>query len=140
MRYIRWNPALETGYPEVDDQHRELYALVNDLNAAALVGVDDAQIAHILARILRYASSHFATEQALMELTGYPAAAEHIAIHSDFAGAAQELAASYQAGGGKTVLELARFMQDWLETHIKSEDQPLIVHVRAWSESNPSSS
>ena len=138
MRYIRWDPALETGYSQVDEQHKELYALVNDLNAAALVGASDVQIGHILSRILRYASTHFETEQALMELTDYPAAPDHIAIHSDFARTAQSLAEAYGAGHGKTVLELATFMQDWLETHIQSQDHPLIVHVRVWFEENPS--
>jgi hemerythrin-like metal-binding protein len=137
VRYIRWNPALETGYPAVDEQHRELYALVNDLNAAALVGANDAQIAHILARILRYASTHFATEEALMDLTGYSAADEHRSIHSEFASAAEGLARDYDAGHGKTVLELAAFMQGWLETHIHSEDRPFVVHVRSWFDEHP---
>ena len=35
--------------------------------------------------------------------------------------------------GGKTVLELARFMQDWLETHIHEEDRPLVEYLRTWT-------
>ena len=38
MRYARWHESLETGDREVDDQHRALYDLVNDLNASALLG------------------------------------------------------------------------------------------------------
>ena len=133
MRYIPWNPALETGNAEVDEQHRALYALVNDLNAAALVDIDDTQIAHQLARILRYAVTHFATEQALMEESGYPRAEAHMAIHNDFADAAEELARAYGSGTGTSAVELAIFMQDWLETHIREEDRPLVEYLRAWT-------
>lgn len=133
MRYVSWNPALVTGYAEVDDQHRELYALVNDLNAAALVGVDSAQVDQILRRILRYASVHFSTEEALMERTGYPGTDEHTQLHAEFAEHATEFANAFADGQGKPVPELAAFMQDWLETHIRTVDRPLVDHVRAWT-------
>jgi hemerythrin-like metal-binding protein len=135
MRYVSWSPALETGYAEVDDQHHELYALVNDLNAAALVGADSEQIEHMLHRILRYASVHFATEEGLMARSSYPDAPTHISIHAAFAEQAQSLANDYSEGRGMSVIELAAFMQDWLESHIRSVDQPLVGHLREWRES-----
>ena len=67
-----------------------------------------------------------------MKLTGYPATSAHMAIHSDFAETAANLAQAHEAGSGKTALELADFMQGWLETHINQEDRPLVAHVRAW--------
>jgi hemerythrin-like metal-binding protein len=133
VRYIPWNPALETGYDEVDTQHRALYALVNDLNAAALVGVEDPeQIAHQVNRILRYATLHFETEASLMARSSYPRATEHLAVHADFSAKAVDLARAQAEGSGSSVLELAVFMQDWLELHIHEQDRPLVEHVRAW--------
>jgi hemerythrin len=140
MRYVSWNPALETGYPEVDDQHIELYALVNDLNAAALVGVDSAQVEQMLHRILRYASVHFATEEDLMARSSYADAETHRSIHAAFAEQVQGLISANSDGQGRSVLQLAAFMQDWLESHIRGVDRPLVEHLRAWRETQPARS
>ena len=132
MRYVSWNPALETGLPEIDQQHMELYALVNDLNAAALVGTGPQQLERMLHRILRYASVHFATEEALMADSSYTDSVAHAAIHAAFAEQVQCLAQEYAEGHGKSVLGLAVFMQDWLESHIQAVDRPLVDHLREW--------
>ena len=127
----KWSESLETGDPEVDAQHRALYVLVNDLNADALIGGDRAMASKVLARILAYATTHFATEERLMAQTSYPDSEHHMAVHREFAREATELAAAHDAGHGKSLRELASFMENWLETHIGEEDKRLIHHVRA---------
>jgi hemerythrin len=135
MRYVSWSHALETGYAEVDDQHHALFALVNDLNAAALVSADSNQIEYLLRRILRYAAVHFATEEDLMARSSYPDATSHISIHAAFAEQVQTLERAYADGHGGSVLDLASFMQEWLDSHIRSVDRPLVGHLRQWRES-----
>ena len=130
MRLVKWSKALETGDPEVDSQHRALYALVNDLNADSLIGGDRSVVSRELDRILAYATNHFSTEERLMSATSYPDSERHIAIHREFAQQAVELVAAHTAGHGKSLPELAAFMEDWLHTHINQEDRPLIDHVR----------
>jgi hemerythrin-like metal-binding protein len=132
VHYAKWSEALETGDPEVDEQHRALYDLVNDLNASAVMGGDRALVEGSLERILRYAATHFATEEALMERSSYPLSREHIKLHRAFAQAATEKVAAHLAGHDVTLPELARFMEDWLDEHIEQQDRPLIAHVRKW--------
>jgi hemerythrin-like metal-binding protein len=122
---------LQTGDPEVDNQHRALYVLVNDLNADALIGGDRTMASKALARILEYATTHFATEERLMVRTSYPDAEHHVAAHREFAREATELVEAHDAGHGKSLRDLAEFMENWLETHIGEEDKRLIHHVRA---------
>jgi len=134
VRYVTWNPSLETGYTEVDQQHIELFALVNDLNAAALVGADADQMERMMHRILRYASEHFATEEDLMRRSEYADAPRHISIHAAFAEQVQGLVTEYAEGHGRSVHELAVFMHEWLESHIRNLDRPLVEHLRTWRE------
>jgi methyl-accepting chemotaxis protein len=131
MRYARWHDSLATGDAEVDGQHRALYELVNDLNASDLLGVGHQAESEALQRIVQYAASHFGTEKALMERFEYPGIAEHVALHDEFAEAAQGLLAEHIAGRGPNIHELAAFMEEWLETHIGTVDQPMVQHVRA---------
>ena len=131
MRVAKWSESLETGDPEVDGQHKALYVLVNDLNADALIGGDRRMASKALARILAYATTHFATEERLMARTFYPNAEHHIAVHREFAREATEMVEAHDAGHGKSLRDLASFMENWLETHIDEEDKRLIRHVRA---------
>jgi len=131
VRYLRWNDALNTGDETVDSQHRELFALVNDLNATTLIEPDEDATAAALNRILSYVTTHFATEEALMVRTDYPNIGCHRSIHNEFAAAAQDLVDKRARGEGMTIAQLATFMEQWLETHITEEDLLLIEHVRA---------
>ena len=130
MRYMRWNESLVTGDEIVDAQHRELFDLVNDLNAATLLDFGDESTTAALNRILTYVTTHFATEEALMLRTDYPNSECHRSIHRDFAAAAQDLVRQQARGEGMTIGQLAAFMEEWLETHIAEEDLLLIRHVR----------
>jgi hemerythrin-like metal-binding protein len=132
MRYARFNNALNTGDPIVDAQHRELFALVNDLNAATLVDADDDSTTAALHRILGYATTHFQTEEALMERTEYPNSECHRSIHREFTATAVRLVEEHDRGEGMTIGQLAGFMENWLETHIGEEDLLLIRHVREY--------
>jgi hemerythrin len=131
MRYARWHESMETGYPKVDNQHRALYELVNDLNASSMLGASQERETDALSRIVRYASQHFATEEELMRRFDYSGMAEHCAVHAEFAEAVQGLVAARATGKGHSMRELAEFMENWLATHVSTFDRPLVDYVRA---------
>ena len=137
MRYARWHESLATGDPAVDSQHRALYDLVNDLNASAVLGMEHQGESEALQRIVNYASNHFGAEEALMRRFNYPGLGEHTAVHTDFAGTAHSLVLEHAAGRGPGIKELADFMEDWLETHIATFDQPMVDHVNACRAPSP---
>ena len=131
MRYARWHESMETGDREVDEQHRALYDLVNDLNASALLDEGHQGESAALQRIVKYAGTHFASEEALMERFSVPESAQHKIAHRDFAKTAQRLVGEYAAGRGPDIRELAAFMEEWLAEHIANFDQPMVEYVRA---------
>jgi hemerythrin len=134
MRYIPWSPGLETGFKDVDEQHKELYALVNDLSAGTVIDADSKDVSRELARICRYTGAHFATEEALMERTNYSDAHVHMEVHREFAEAVDSMAQAYDSGAGKNVSELSAFMHDWLSAHIPEWDRPFVHHVHEWQQ------
>jgi hemerythrin-like metal-binding protein len=84
-----------------------------------------------LQRIVTYAATHFASEEALMERFSYPDLADHRTAHSDFAASAQGLVSEHTAGRGPSIRDLAAFMERWLVEHITNFDQPMVEYVRA---------
>ena len=80
---------------------------------------------------MTYATTHFASEEALMERFSYPEYARHKAVHGDFAREAQGLVGENASGRGPGIRELAAFMEEWLAQHIANFDQPMVEYVRA---------
>jgi hemerythrin len=137
VRYLRWHEGLETGDHDVDEQHRDIHAMVNDLNARSLFGDNPVLTANALERLLDHVTLHFQCEEALMARTSYPRAEEHIAIHRTFAQTVFEMLAAQGGGHGPTIGELATCLEDWLQNHVREEDQLLVEHIRALESESP---
>ena len=67
-----WDETLETGDPLVDQQHRRIYQIFYELEAA-----DDTpgEIMHALDQLTVHVAVHFATEEDLMRREQFPALA-----------------------------------------------------------------
>ena len=102
------------GIPQVDEEHRHLFALVKGLS------LETVQAA--VEELLDYVVVHFSNEQALMEKSGYPAFEQHLKQHEDLAASVGDFLSS---GGDWTedrVQDLRRFLNKWLVGHIMTHD------------------
>lgn len=132
MARYQWDPALETGYGLIDDQHRELFALANSLCDAEAAGTADAAlIADAVYRLTDYVVEHFAAEEGLMREFEYPGIGAHKIEHEQLTGHTILLTARYFNGESVAAREIAEFLGDWLKGHIRAEDLRAIAHVRA---------
>jgi hemerythrin len=68
-----WRPSYEVGVPEIDAQHRELFACCDRLVEALSGGQGRAEIGETLHVLGRYVASHFADEELLLEQVRYRA-------------------------------------------------------------------
>ena len=63
-----WTEYFETGFPEIDLQHRGLVNLINEIPSALATGMPGAPYpADLLLRLREYASYHFRTEEAIWD-------------------------------------------------------------------------
>lgn len=131
MTYAQWDRSLETGDALVDDEHRAIYELVNQMYAHIAAGEEQEIVADSLDRIVEYARVHFAHEEALMTRTGYPDLQHHCALHREFSAETDRLALEELAGVSFSPLGLTEFLRDWLERHIAVEDRRIGDYLRA---------
>lgn len=82
---IAWSNFLSVGVPEMDDEHRQFIARVNELNSAILESEDKAAVARAMDLMLAEAAHHFAHEEELLARWQYPQAAAHAAKHAELA-------------------------------------------------------
>lgn len=133
MLRLEFDSTLETGDGTVDDQHRTLIGLFNELYDASVSGTAEDVVHATLLKLSEYTREHFAAEQRLMVTAKYPP--EHVMTHVDehvkLARKTSELVTDHARGDLTTILPLASLLQEWLATHIRVHDRALIDHVRA---------
>lgn len=133
MLRLQFDSTLETGDSTVDNQHRHLIDLFNELYDASVDGRGDEQVHATLVALSDYALEHFAAEQRLMVRFQYPPedVMEHVDEHRRLTERVAALISEHSQSGMATILPLATLLQEWLATHIRVHDRRLVAHIQS---------
>ncbi|PWV60640.1 bacteriohemerythrin [Plasticicumulans acidivorans] len=127
--YIEWTDDLSVGIQEIDEQHKYLVQLVNELNAQLLTqGNQRDIIEEALDRLMRYTETHFVVEESLMRILGYPDYEPHKQHHEDLLRMAHDFREQLRHDGKISRIELMEFLHKWLTHHILKEDTQYSEH------------
>ena len=127
--YISWTDSLSIGRQDMDDQHKVLLGLINQVWQGLVSHKDQPDIEGVVFDLEDYAHTHFNQEEALMAIHGYPALQAHQESHAQFYAKVEDL--SNKIASGETVgLELLRFISDWLTFHISMVDRQYADYIR----------
>jgi hemerythrin-like metal-binding protein len=123
---ITWSVSWNTGFDNVDDQHKILFDLIGKLISAGLFS-DEA--VEVLDEIIEYAKFHFAEEEESMQKYQYPQYSTHLFAHLNLI---QELNATklYLKKHGRFKQDPKHFMVKWLVNHIQFEDMLYVNHFK----------
>ncbi len=122
---MTWSDSMSIGVPEVDAQHQQLLALVNDTEAAVQAGAGREDAAKALQRLCDYVVEHFATEEALMDPDAYPEYDKHMSEHMECTNLALDFLQGLNEGKDVSLPEFLVFAQNWIHDHILGTDQTL---------------
>lgn len=131
--YLQWNDTLVTGHPKIDSEHQALVKLVNRLGEAMTNGHGKDVCGSILDELIRYTSTHFATEESLMAANRYADTAAHKAQHAKLVKDVLDFQSKFRAGSVTVSVSLMKFLNDWLVQHIKGSDKALAKALKASS-------
>lgn len=131
MSIIQWNDSLRTGHPTVDQQHQQLFHLVNQLYDALVTGQGEKVLGSILDTLAAYVVEHFEMEEDLMEAKGYPGLLAHRGRHVGLKTTTLDLINNYKRGGAYISTTLSHFLANWLSQHILQEDLQMIRWLRS---------
>jgi len=124
-KMIVWTDRLLCGIMIIDEQHKELVDLINQMSSG--IAVDNIQrhdyLNIVAKKIIRSVKNHFATEEKIMFVTKFPEYAEHKEEHDNFARVVTESILDYQTGKRLSLSDFIRFFADWVLSHITSMDK-----------------
>lgn len=72
MSLFAWNEKYSVNIQEIDDQHKRLIGLVSQLHGAMQQGKGKEVMDKILKELIQYTRTHFAAEERIMKVNGYP--------------------------------------------------------------------
>ncbi len=85
----------------------------------------------VLSNVAAYTREHFATEEELMQRTGFQELAAHKAAHDAFVRRVQEFQRQHQAGEVGITVELVTALGDWVRHHVLGMDRAYGPHLQA---------
>ena len=129
MELFKWKSDYEIHFPKVDDQHKGLVGMINELYKAKVAGDTDEAIAQTLGKLLHYVNIHFKDEEAAMKEWHYPGLKEHHQQHEKLEADVQELQKKLLTGRGVATFELLNFLSEWLKVHIIESDKEFGLFV-----------
>ncbi len=105
-----------------DEEHQEIFRLLNKLYDDVAGGADRATIGASLDALIAYVVDHFAHEEREMEAAGFDGFAAHKAEHDALVGICADLQKKFHAGEADVTAEVGEMVKGWLDKHIPTFD------------------
>lgn len=112
--------TMSTGNYDIDQQHRNLIDMVNQLEEAVEQGRGREGVDRLLNFLGEYAAKHFSMEEKIMAEARCPAAEKNREAHVALFETYKKWRANYDSNGfdPKLIIELKEILSNWLVAHI----------------------
>ena len=124
-RWVSWDASLSVGIDVIDEHHRYLFDLTNDLINVIVDKRGAKELLRVLGALGEYAQVHFRAEERMMTHYGYEGTERQRLQHERFQ---QRLRAFHAELHGNLVItrvEVMTYLREWLVAHILQEDTQL---------------
>ncbi len=123
MPILNWSEELAVDIPELDDQHKQLIALINRLHDAMSEGRGKKVISGVLEELISYTKTHFVFEEKLMTEAKYLGLASQQHEHKILTQQVLDFQKRYENGEIAITVEISNFLKDWIVNHVKKMDK-----------------
>jgi hemerythrin-like metal-binding protein len=128
MEEVKWNAALSIGVEAVDDQHKQLFAVVRELQEAIAQCKGQKRMHQILEKLIVYTETHFRDEEAYMQEIGYPALENHRHEHEQLVQKVRRFQKRLEME--RISMPVLGFLINWVGHHIMTSDQEIGRYAR----------
>jgi hemerythrin len=130
MQRFKWSKARAIFLPEVDAEHRNLFHLADELEAAVLAKAGAGQVLETLRALIAAIEDHFSHEERQMRSTHYPSYSWHKQQHDTLRKRMSQFVSMIESGDGQAALLLLEFFSGWLNDHTSLTDRMMGAYLR----------
>jgi len=131
MALLVWEEELSVGDVQIDDEHKHLFSLMDQLYEAMRSGLPRDEVGRLLDELVRQTEHHFAEEEAFMKKVGYAEFAEHKTEHERLLRDVYEVQSRFHSGAISITVSVSNYLAAWLKDHIKTHDQKLARAIQS---------
>lgn len=124
--FVLWNEKYNTGIKEIDDQHKKLVKILNDLYESFVDRTTIERLKEVVKEMTAYTEYHFGVEEKYFNEFNYTGANEHIAEHQIFVKKVKTFQKDMEQGKISVTFQLMNFLRSWLIEHINGTDRKYI--------------
>ena len=131
MPFIVWTSQLSVDVKILDNDHKRLVILINDLHDALMAGRDSKALEGIFDELVANARIHFAHEEKLLAAAGYGDVAAHKQEHEQKILQLLSMQSRFKsARESAAYLEVLDQLKNWLLEHTESTDKEFVEHLK----------
>ncbi|MBN1302253.1 MAG: hemerythrin family protein [Melioribacteraceae bacterium] len=123
METIVWQETYSLGIKLIDNQHRELVEIINDVYDAKLRGSKNGEIKNSIIKLAEYTHKHFDTEEELSFKYDYPELDSQIDENNQVRIQVDKLLHQAKSGNLELSDNVIDFLRDWTLNHITNTDK-----------------
>jgi len=133
LELISWSKSLSVGIDSMDEQHKKLVGMVNNLYSAMKQGKTKEALNDVLDQLIVYTATHFRDEEALMKRYNFPGLKDQENVHKELVKKVQEVQSKIKSGQMNVSIEVMNFLKKWLSEHICGMDKKYGEYINAKS-------
>lgn len=126
MALITWSDKYSVEIKEIDDQHKILVGMINELHDSMKQAKSREASLKIINKMAEYTKFHFTTEEKYMKRFKYPDYEEHKLEHDKFVAKVEQFRNDYENEKAGVSYEIMNFLKDWLLGHIQLTDRKYV--------------
>lgn len=130
MELVKWTDKFSVGIKEIDNQHRGLVIIINELFTYMSDGKAKDKLNEVFDHLTDYTRKHFSTEELMLYKYAYPDIDQHKSEHKKFIEKLENLKSDFSNNKITVSLEVLNFLKDWLINHIQKSDKKYETHIQ----------
>ena len=123
---LNWEDKYSVGVEEIDNQHKHMFSVINELLDAISNNNPEEHLGHIIESLVKYKIFHFETEEKYFDQFNFDGAEEHRIKHQEFNKKLGELKEEFPEYNIEFAFKLIDFLEDWLINHLMVVDQKYV--------------
>jgi hemerythrin len=130
MRPLKWSTSNAVFVTEIDDEHKEIFEALSNLQGALTSGAPPAEIVNVTERLAWGVAQHFAHEERLMRAARYSSIGWHKQSHNAARKRVGQFVAKLKQGDAQAGVELIEYLTRWLHDHTRLADRMMASFLR----------
>lgn len=127
---VSWRTRYSMNIESVDNQHKEIFLVINNYIDSILKGSGNLKTKYILNELIQACRDHFEHEEQLMYQNEYPGLYSHKHTHKNFISELLVIRNSIENKPDPVSISTGDFIRKWIVNHILTSDKAYSTFMR----------